>query len=165
MITDAYYMWIKNPLANNIIELFLDFVLGDGITLKANDDLVLEVMNSFWNDHDNDWDMQGEKRIRDLSLYGELILEPFESKFTGKIKITSLWPGNVSKIHRDEHNPEKIAALEFSNRDDTLEIIKFDEKNSLYLSFSLHQLFYLILYKFCQPHQIRLHSLFFLYTL
>jgi len=130
MIRDAYFMWLKNPLANAIIETFFDFVWGDGLTFKAKEEKVQEVLDEYYFDVDNDWDGIGSGRLRDMSIYGELVLKPFISNFTGKVKITSIFPERITRTFADQNNSEKIAAIEIgtNNNSERLGLIKWDER-------------------------------------
>lgn len=116
MFKDSYYMWLKNPLANAIIESFLDFVLGDGVQFKANDEKVQEVLNNFYYDTTNSWDRLGKGRFRDFSLYGEMILNVEKREMTGKIKTWTITPQVVTEVFRDKKNLEQVKAISF--RDD-----------------------------------------------
>lgn len=129
MIKDSYYMWIKNPLANAIIESFLDFVLGDGIQFKANDEKAQEVLNTFYYDSDNNWDRFGKGRFRDLSLYGELILKTEKTAMTGRLKTHSIYPGRISELLRNKKNNEQLSAIMFTNDDRKYKIIRGYEVN------------------------------------
>jgi hypothetical protein len=124
MIRDAYYMWLKNPLANAVIESCLDFTLGDGVQFKANDERVQELLEKFFYDSDNKWDRKGKMRFRDLSLYGELILRTNKSKLTGMLKTHSIHPEQVVEMFRSKKNPEKLVAIRFRDDDKKYEIIQ-----------------------------------------
>jgi hypothetical protein len=115
MIEDSFYQWLKNPMANNIIEILLDFTLGDGITYAAEDEDVQKVLDEFWNDPDNNWDIMQYSRFRDLYLYGELLLDQTISKFTQKIKVYSRYPGIISGLKRGK-NPEKISEVQIQEK-------------------------------------------------
>ena len=127
MIQDAYLMWIKNPLANSIIETFLDYTFGDGVTYKAKDPRVQEVLDTYWNDPDNDWENKTEDRFRDMSLFGELLLETETLKGTGRVKVSSIYPALITGV---KHHPKYIERIEKvlinNNDDDAIDIIKYD---------------------------------------
>lgn len=131
MIRDANTMWIKNPLANSIIELFLDFLVGDGITYKADDSDVQKVLDDFWNDTDNDWENKGIDRFRDLSLNGELIIVP-EVSASGHVKIHTVFPDFVTGVLRDP-NGDYIRAIKTNiEGKENLPIIKYSELTKSY---------------------------------
>ncbi len=131
MITDNYYMWLKNPLANTMIELMLDFTLGDGITYEAEDKKTKEVLDKYWEDSDNNWDIMSDPRIRDLFLYGESILSKDDSKFTNSVKTISIYPGTVREIFKDKNNTELIESMTFLNDDTKKKVIRMNNKTGL----------------------------------
>lgn len=103
MMAESVSMWQRNPLANSIIELQVDFAMGDGITFEAEDEQVGEILEEYWEDPTNDWPNKGADRFRDLSLNGELILKPevkgIEGRgSTGKVIIHNLYPGSIKKV-------------------------------------------------------------------
>ena len=124
MIRDAYYMWLKNPLANAIIESCLDFTLGDGVQFKANDEQVQDVLNEFYYSSDNKWDRKGKERFRDLSLYGELILRAEKSKLRGMLTTYSIHPEQIVEMFRDKKNTEKLVAMKLRDDSKKYEIIQ-----------------------------------------
>ena len=116
-------MWLKNPLAHNVIELQHDFVWGDGITFKAEDEAVQEVLDEFWEDPANDWENKGGDRIRDLSLHGELLLIP-DTKVSGKVKMANIYPERITGVKR---TGEDVTDLILINPDDEMKIIVKDD--------------------------------------
>jgi hypothetical protein len=136
MIEDSYYQWLKNPLANNIIEIMLDYVLSDGITYEADDDGVKEILDEFWEDTSNNWDIMQYSRFRDLFLYGELLLGQYTTKFTRKVKVYSAYPGCIASVRRDEINAERISQIELTlkNKQEKkwYDIIYYDEQSATY---------------------------------
>jgi hypothetical protein len=114
-VTDAKELWLKNPLANNIIETFLDYTLGDGITFAAVDEGVQDLLNEYYAM--NEWEIKGVNRFRDLSLYGELLMVPFVSEHTGKVRITSLYSGHINDVKMSANDPETVAFITIDGKD------------------------------------------------
>ena len=134
-ITDSYAMWVKNPLAKFIIDIMMDFVWGDGVTFEAKDPIIQALLDDFYNDIDNDWKGEGEKRIQDLFIYGELFLKLFTSEFAGKVKVTSIFPGSVSNILINQENTEKIEAIkvkQHNKEEKEYKILTWNEQTESY---------------------------------
>ncbi len=123
---DANFMWLKNPLANSIIELQLDFALGDGITYAADDTRIQELLDDYWFDSDNDWENKGIDRFRDLSINGELLLKPVVKEQTGRVKLHSIYPERISQVTRDE-TFDHIDSVLLRTDDKELKILKKDD--------------------------------------
>lgn len=134
MIKDSLNMWQKNPLANSIIETFLDYTLGSGIEYEATSPAVKEVLDMFWNDPDNDWANKQVDRFRDLSLFGELLLETSVIAGRGKVKINSIYPELIKSMKRDEYYYERLISITVnkSEEDKELNLIKYDPINKKY---------------------------------
>jgi len=71
MLQLAYYVWVVNPIARSIIELKKDYVVGDGLSYKAEDKDVQAWLDRFWTDPINRWETKLHAKVRELSLYGE----------------------------------------------------------------------------------------------
>lgn len=123
MIRDSYYQWLKNPIANTIIESLLDFTLGDGINYKANDPKVNDVLDDFYYDINNQWDRKSINRFRDLFLFGELVLKTNVTKHTGRLKTYSVSSELITECFRDKDNLEDILALKFRDDDKQYKVI------------------------------------------
>ena len=67
----AMYLYEANPMGHRLLEIVADFVVGDGFTYTAEDDEVLEVINDFWNDPENNLDEEIYKNVLELALFGE----------------------------------------------------------------------------------------------
>jgi len=131
MNRDANFMWLKNPLANNIIEMFVDFLVGEKITFSATSEKVKELLDEYWVI--NEWQKRGLDRFRDLSLHGELLLQPMVRPLTGMVKLTSIYPERISKIWRDEKDWERIAAVALDTKtEDQRDIIKWNDMTKTY---------------------------------
>src|SRR3990172_1463021 len=46
----AYYLYLTNPLAHRIVEYLKNYVVGDGVTVKADDPAAAQVIERFWQD-------------------------------------------------------------------------------------------------------------------
>ena len=46
----VYYLWESNPLAKWIVEVTVDFTLGEGASVQSEDEDVRAVIDGFWKD-------------------------------------------------------------------------------------------------------------------
>src|SRR5579884_48410 len=101
----VFEAWNANPIANYIVELGVNFVLGDGIQVRAKNKKVQKAIDAFWNDTDNHMDLRIFDLCQELSLYGEIFVRFFVNEFNGDVKIVQIDPSMVYQI---ESNPENI---------------------------------------------------------
>jgi hypothetical protein len=55
----VYEAYNANPLANAIVEIGVNFVLGDGLTIDAKHKRVQQLLDDFWNDPKNRKGLRG----------------------------------------------------------------------------------------------------------
>ena len=97
--------WNANPIANYVIEIGVNFVLGDGIHVRANNKKVQKVIDGFWNDPDNRMDHRIYDLCQEPSLYGEIFIRFFVNDFNGDVKIVTIDP---SIDRPDRERPRNI---------------------------------------------------------
>ena len=92
----AWYAWNHDPVAHQIINLTLYFVLGSGVQFDCTD---AQLQNDFkaW------WDSQNmNKRLNDackeLSIYGEIMWRKTIDPFTGQLRIRLIDPSTIWEV-------------------------------------------------------------------
>ena len=103
----AYEAYNANPMANAIVEMGVNFVLGEGLSVVAPHPKVQKLIDRFWSDPDNHMDLRQYEIATELSLYGELFCRFFTNPFDGHVKIALLDPSLVDQIECDPDNVEK----------------------------------------------------------
>lgn len=104
MIEISYWLWKTNPMANWIIEVMTAFVVGGGISLKSDDEKVQAVLDNFWQHPVNDMDINIERHVRELGLYGEQCWPKFTGYFSGKIALGYQDPIYIKDVITDPQN-------------------------------------------------------------
>ena len=125
----AFYLYDSNPMAHRILELTKDFVIGDGYKFKAEDEAVQEILNNFWNDPDNNWDMKQDTKALELGLWGEQCYPVNVNKHNGHVKLGYLDPGLISQVKTARGNPENLTQVlyrigKYAQKVRSLDIIK-----------------------------------------
>ncbi|HVC80063.1 MAG TPA: hypothetical protein VNL35_06105 [Chloroflexota bacterium] len=110
----CYEAYNANPLANYIIEITTNFVLGTGISVAAANRKTQRVLDAFWNEPENHMGTRVYSLCTELSLYGELFIRFFVNPFSGAVKIAQIDPSLIDQIETDPDNIEK--ALRFHQR-------------------------------------------------
>jgi hypothetical protein len=103
----VFEAWNANPMANYIIEMGVNFVLGDGVQVRGKNKKVQKVIDDFWNDPDNHMDLRVFDLCQELALYGEIFIRFFVNEFNGAVKIITIDPSMIDQIESDPENIEK----------------------------------------------------------
>jgi len=111
MLEIAWYLYDRNPIAHRIIEMTKDFVIGEGLTYEAEDKRVKEVLDEFWNDPVNLWDLKQEQKIKELGIYGEQFYPVFVNPENGHVRMGYLDPSLVWKVVPNPDNVEEIVEI------------------------------------------------------
>ncbi len=111
-IERSYRQFATNPLAWATANIGTDYVWDDeGPTITAQNDEVQTVIDAHWKDDVNDWPGRGSQRVRDLRLYGELILETFVRPADGRVRLGTIDPAELSEVITDADNRDEIIAV------------------------------------------------------
>lgn len=100
----AFYLYDSNPMAKRIIDILKDFIVGDGFRYSVVDPEVKEVIDEFWNDPDNNLDMEIETDVAELHIFGELCLPVWVNSANGAVKLEYIDPKTILKIKKDPNN-------------------------------------------------------------
>jgi hypothetical protein len=101
---ECYEAYNANPLANAVVEMGVNFVLGEGLTLSASHPRVQKLLTAFWNDPSNRMGERQYQLATELSLYGELFVRFFVGRH-GRVTIRQIDPSLIDDIETD---PEDI---------------------------------------------------------
>lgn len=115
MIRQVDHMFKANPLAHHIVEIYTAFGVGTGITFKAADRDLQEVLRKHWEDPVNDWPRKQIDRFRGFVLFGEQVWPAFVEDGTGHVRISSHHPQQIQWIKTDRDNHEifdKVAIVQ-----------------------------------------------------
>lgn len=128
----AVYLYDANPIAHRIPEIMKDFVIGDGFAFDAKNPKVKKILDDFWNDPDNNWELRQEPRVVDLSLFGEQCYPVFVNKVNGHVKMGYIDPGRIRKVMIDINNPEIVREVYWQKgrhltKDEKLKVVNIDK--------------------------------------
>ncbi len=113
----AVFLWRKNARAFCATELITDFVLGDGVRFKAEDDDVQTLLDLHWKL--NEWPDKMQERIRSMSLFGEQLYPVFVDDESGMVRVSSISPFNIVRLKRDKDDAETLTDVATSLPDGT----------------------------------------------
>jgi hypothetical protein len=94
----AWFLYEQNPLAKRLIGLLVDLVVGQGITVEAEDPRIQAVIDKAWTSRVNQLQTRGREFYTALGLTGELILPVATNPITGGLQLGYLDPVQVEAI-------------------------------------------------------------------
>lgn len=87
-------MAIKNPLVKRGVDLYKLYVWGQGMSVRAADDEINDVIQAFMDDHKNIVELTGHQarmaKEGEMLTDGNLFLVPFVNALTGKVRLRSI---------------------------------------------------------------------------
>ncbi|HEX21399.1 MAG TPA: hypothetical protein ENH19_01950 [Actinobacteria bacterium] len=104
----CFNTWLKSPLAGQAVNLMNWYTFGRGISVKANDKDVNEVIQAFWNDKDNKTELTShqaqEVKSTELQIFANIFFVLFVGEESGEVKISSINPSEIKDIITDPNN-------------------------------------------------------------
>ena len=104
----SYNLWRKNLLAQRLIDVNVDFIVGDGITLTAkyeDDEAIQEaiqgVLDDLWFDPVNDFGDTQETKATEMLLWGEVCLPVQVNEVDGRLRLGWICPLEIMDVHAD----------------------------------------------------------------
>jgi hypothetical protein len=151
-IDAAYRLWQTNPLAQALIEIVTDYVVGDGISVTSSVDDVQLVLDQFLQDPVNDLIRPGgsvggfDCIVRELCLFGEQLIPLFVrdgsdvgTKGDGRVRLGRIDPTLIASIITDKENPHDWKAVRL--KDETgggtgkvYALVHYDSSTGLYMA-------------------------------
>ena len=140
----SYDLWRRNLLAQRLIDVNVDFIVGDGISViaiheeKAKSDAIQEVINEFWYDPVNDMADTMEQKATELLLWGEVCM-PFRSnEVNGMPRLGWVNPLEIAGVeaHPLTGEPWKIELSDSAAeqvKQKYLEVVHFDEQANTWI--------------------------------
>ncbi len=107
MLKEVLGLYRKNPMAGRVLDIIVDFVVGDGIGCQADHEKesaaeqVQEVIDAFWDDPINAMDRTMEEKCREQNLWGEICITVRRNPFTGRTRHGWVTPSAIAKVVPD----------------------------------------------------------------
>ena len=100
MLVNSFKAFRTNPMAKRLIEIQNNFILGSGLSVNSQDELVAAAIYQWWNDSYNSWPTKIVRRVRDLGIYGEWLHRPLRGS-DGFVRIADVQPDVISLVAPD----------------------------------------------------------------
>ncbi len=98
----AREFYLANPLVGRGLRVMRYYVFGQGVSVKAKDELVNEVVQEFWLHHRNQAVLTSTQAMGDqgtsLSVEGNLFFALFTNGFTGRVQVRSIPFAEIDEV-------------------------------------------------------------------
>ena len=108
MIEMAWWLYDSNLFAKRLVGFFTEFVVGEGMKLKATDQRVQEVLDEFWHDPVNRMELNLESHVRELSIFGEQFATAHVNPVSGRVRLGSIDPFDVEEVKWGSLSPDGL---------------------------------------------------------
>lgn len=102
----AVHLWTSNPIGRRIIEVQVEWVVGEGVQIDAPNPATAKYLWKYWQHPVNRWELKLPARVRELLLFGEQFWPAFENQYSGLLKLGALDPSRVKEVVTDPDNAE-----------------------------------------------------------
>jgi len=98
----AYYLYLVNPLAHRIVEHTKNYVIGDGVEVKAESAAAQRVLDAFWQDPVNQLDVMLPEIVKELTIFGEQCWLAAVNPVNGRVRLGYLDPAEIEAVEWGE---------------------------------------------------------------
>lgn len=98
MLEICWYLWEQNAFARRLVTLMTDLILGDGITVEAQDERIQDVIDQTWNHRVNQLKERLPEFANALSVNGALALTVAVNPITGIPQLGFIDPYQIKHI-------------------------------------------------------------------
>jgi hypothetical protein len=134
----AYWLWKTNPMGKWIIEVITAFVTAKGTPYTCKNEKVKKILDDFWFDPVNRFDLHWENFVRELGIYGNQLWPVFVSDNAGRVRLGYIDPAYISTVYPDPENVKIKIGVEVSSIDSSAKLrrlkIVLGEENATFLS-------------------------------
>ena len=106
-VAEALEAWRTNPLARRIVSLTTDYVVGEGIRLRCDDEEMQEFLDRFWRHPQNRMDMRLPHLCDELTRSGELFLLLSRNPGDGMSYVRAIPALHIAQVVADEEDAER----------------------------------------------------------
>lgn len=108
MLSTALTLYRSNHMAKRLLEIIVDFVLGDGVKVVARHeddatrDAIQACLDDFWFDPINDMDRKNPQRLTELNLWGEVLMPVLVNEHTRRVRLGWIDPACIVAVEADK---------------------------------------------------------------
>jgi len=98
----AYYLYLANPLAHRIVEHTTNYVMGDGVEIKAESTAAQRVLDAFWEDPVHRMETTLPELVKELTIFGEQCWLAAVNPVNGRVRLGFLDPAEIEAVEWGE---------------------------------------------------------------
>lgn len=98
----CYFLFERNPMAKRMINMVAEYVISEGVKIKAEDKELQECLDDFQKL--NDLENLYEDYCKELGLWGEQCLQAFVNQTNGRTRLGYHDPGTIKAVVLNEQN-------------------------------------------------------------
>jgi len=102
---------VKDPLAGRIVEIIVDFIIGSGAKITAEDPAVQDAIEEFWNDDINNMQEEQISMTTEQVLFGEQLIMPFVNPYSGLVRLARMDVCGIKDVLPNPQFPQKPAVV------------------------------------------------------
>jgi hypothetical protein len=129
--TISLYLWRRNGMAHRLIEMLVDFLVGDGLTFTCPDRRAQAIIDKWWTHPGMRLAERHRDLVRDLHLFGELALTVAVNPRSGRMRLGVIDVERIVDVLPDPDDVLTDLALlvrrEGSAETYSIELIRYDE--------------------------------------
>ena len=105
----VWNVYQSNPIARRLLQIRRDYILGRGITPRAEDEDLQEIIDSFWSS--NKLDRRSKEFTFQLFLFGVQCYPVFVRESDGRVKLGYIDPSEIEDVISDPENSMEMRAV------------------------------------------------------
>lgn len=130
MFEIAYFMFDSSAMTKRLAKMDKTFLFAEPITVTSDDDDVQEIITRFWEDPENNMDMDLPEQIMWLGLLGEQLWPVTVNEQNGHVTLGYTDPARIEKVWISRKNVKRVLRVDLlsygGKPGDKLHVIKRD---------------------------------------
>jgi len=132
MLKVASYLYDSNPIAKRLIDMTAEYVVSEGIEIRADDGQVQQLLQDFWQDPVNKLNVNLLAYVTELGLWGEQCYRAFVNPHNGKVSLGYIDIFRIKEVKLDSDNLNLVRQVvlkpkEAGGADKVLEAVNYRE--------------------------------------
>ncbi len=105
----VWYLFEANPMAKRLINMTAEYVVSEGVTIKAQEAAVQEIIDAFWTE--NQLDHMLLQYAKELGLWGEQCYRAFVNHSNGAVILGYIDPGTIKEVNKNPGNALEVTSI------------------------------------------------------
>lgn len=115
MVEICRYLYDTNPFAGRILDFLQEFVLGEGVKVKAQEEEVMEILTTHWEDEANRWEEDIFQFLLEWALSGELCFTTATNPHSGLVRLGAQDPLTIERVEYEEKDIRRPLRVVFKS--------------------------------------------------